>query len=69
MAKAYTKEFLLDAYISRFRRGGIPEDVCRKLLDNADKHYDKVGKEKFRVSASLDAEAIREYMNAKTLDS
>ena len=64
MAKAYTKEFLLDAYISKFRRGSIPEDQCQILLRNADKHYDKVGKEKFRVSASLDAEAIREYVNA-----
>ncbi len=35
------------------------ESSLRKL---AESYYDKVGKEKFRVYASLDAEAIKTYI-------
>lgn len=61
MAFSYTKDFLLDAYISRFVLGGVDVNDCEKLLENASKHYDKVGKDKFRDHASLDAAAIRSY--------
>lgn len=59
MAKAYTKEFLVSAFLSRYESLG--EETLTKLSDMANKFYDKVGKDKFRVYASLDAEALREY--------
>lgn len=61
MAAAYTKEFLVDAFISRYV--GMETGVDLKSL--AEKFYDEVGKDKFRVYASLDAEAIRVYKASK----
>ena len=63
MAAAYTKEFLVSAYLSRYT------EVCdEKRLANlkklAETHYDIVGKEKFRQHASLDADAIKKYKNS-----
>jgi hypothetical protein len=56
----YNKEFLLDAYISRFLE--LDDiDALDRLYTMATEFYDKVGKDKFRVYASLDAEAIRKY--------
>lgn len=67
MPAAYTKEFLLDAYISRFPN---ESDKDREINDYlrliADKFYDKVGKDKFRQYASLDAAAIKEFKNGKS---
>lgn len=60
MAKAYTKEFLVDAYMSRYVEilSGDKEAKFRKMAEDC---YDKYGKDKFREYASLDAEAIRIY--------
>jgi len=58
MAKAYDKDFLVAAYLSRF---DIDVNVLSVLEENAIKLYDKVGKDEFRKYASLDAEAIRQY--------
>lgn len=56
----YTKEFLVNAYISRFVDcTSITVEQLESLEDNAVKLYDEVGRDKFRVYASLDAEAIR----------
>jgi hypothetical protein len=55
----YTKEFLIDAYISRYVPMGV--DVCLRLVELADTLYDKVGKDKFREYASLDAAAIKKF--------
>ncbi len=60
MALAYTKEFLVDAYMSRYFEILSPEKEVL-LRTNAETLYDKVGKDKFREYASLDAEAIRTY--------
>jgi hypothetical protein len=58
----YTKEFLIAAYMSRFIKCNlITIDQLVALETQADKFYDKVGRDKFRVYASLDAEAIRLY--------
>ena len=58
----YTKEFLIDAYLSRFIRGNVGTiDELVELESNADKLYDRVGKTKFREYASLDAEALRKF--------
>lgn len=59
MALAYTREFLIEAFATRYEcLGAAAVDSQRKLAEN---FYDKVGKDKFRVYASLDAEAIRQY--------
>ena len=62
MALAYSKEFLISAYLSRFN-GFISEERIANLKKNAEAHYDKVGKDKFRQHASLDADAIKKYKN------
>lgn len=55
----YTREFLIDAFVSRYEPLG-PEIAARqrKLAEST---YDRFGKDKYRALASLDAEAIREY--------
>ena len=59
----YSKEMLIDAYVSRYVSVGAEAvEMLRKL---ADAHFDNVGKDAFRVSASLDAAAIREYRALK----
>lgn len=55
----YTKEFLIDAFVSRYASLGI--DTCLWMAEMADEFYDKVGKDKFRDYCSLDAEAIRKF--------
>ena len=58
----YTKEFLIAAYMSRFVKCSlITIEQLEQLEQQADKFYDKVGRDKFRTYASLDAEAIRLY--------
>jgi hypothetical protein len=59
MALAYTREFLVDAYLSRYTQVvGVKLPALREM---AEQHYDTVGKDQFRVSASLDAEAIKKF--------
>ncbi len=55
----YTREFLIDCFVSRYEPLG-PE-ACDSQYRLACELYDRVGKDKFRVYASLDAEAIRNY--------
>ena len=54
----YSKEFLVDAYLSRYLKvvGNLPA-----LRSMAEQHYESVGRDKFRVSASLDAEAVKKF--------
>jgi hypothetical protein len=59
---AYTKQFLIDAFMSRYI--SCPLITIEQLEHQeylANKLYDEVGRDKFRVYASLDAEAIRLY--------
>jgi hypothetical protein len=58
MAKAYTKEDLIGAFLMRFIKVGI--DIS-KLEIMANEFFDKVGKDKFRIYATVDAEVMREY--------
>lgn len=60
----YTKEFLIDAFMSRFLKCKLIsiEALC-ELEEMASKFYDEVGRDKFRTYASLDAEAIRQFKN------
>jgi hypothetical protein len=59
---AYSREFLIDAFMSRY----IPYidiDKLEELEKSAEDLYDRVGRDSFRSYASLDAEAIRDYKN------
>lgn len=61
---AYTKEFLVDAFLSRFMNCRlITMEQFDALEQMANSFYDEVGRDKFRIYASLDAAAIREYKN------
>lgn len=55
----YTKEFLVDAFVSRYEPLGL--DAIESMYAMANKFYDEAGKDKFRTYCSLDAEAIRNY--------
>lgn len=58
----YTKEFLIDAFMSRYIKCSlITIDQLEQLETMASKFYDQVGRDKFRTYASLDADAIRVY--------
>lgn len=58
----YTKEFLIDAFMSRYIKCTL---ISIEQLENMEKMaidlYDRVGRDKFRTYASLDAEAIKLY--------
>lgn len=54
----YNKDYLISAYMYRFCLAGCDTKL---LEDNAKHYYDTVGKEKFRVAASLDAAALKEF--------
>ena len=62
---AYTREFLIDVFMSRYtscKALSIPQLINQEQL--ACDLYDRVGRDKFRVYASLDAEAIQLYKNS-----
>lgn len=58
----YTKEFLVDAFMSRFVTCSlISIEKLVELEDMANRFYDEVGRDKFRIYCSLDAETIKKY--------
>ena len=58
----YTKEFLIDAFMSRYVGcDHLSIEKLERLEIMANDLYDRVGRDQFRVYACLDAEAIREY--------
>jgi hypothetical protein len=58
----YTKDFLVDAFMSRFLTCSlITIDQLVELESMANRFYDEVGRDKFRTYCSLDAEAIKVY--------
>ena len=59
----YSREMLVDAFLSRYWALGSDVVTRQKVL--AEQLYDKVGKDKFRVYASLDSEAIKVYKALK----
>jgi len=58
MATGYTKEFLVNASVSKWKYYGVDDTAIRKLSND---YYDQVGKDKFRTSCALDAAAIKEF--------
>lgn len=67
MAVGYTKEFLMDAFVSRYAEILANDSVVEsaKYIKMCSDFYDKVGKDKFRVWASLDADAIKVFKASK----
>jgi hypothetical protein len=62
MAQGYSKEFLVDAFLSRYIHCRlITVEQLESLEQLAIKLYDRVGKDKFRDYCSLDANAIKLY--------
>jgi hypothetical protein len=59
MARGYTKEFLVDAFVSRYEPLG--STAAAKQRELAETLWDRVTKEQFRQYCNLDAEAIRAY--------
>ena len=53
----YTKEFLVSAFLSRYV--SVSTEKFEELEKMADGFYDEVGRDKFRIYASLDADAIK----------
>jgi flagellum-specific peptidoglycan hydrolase FlgJ len=60
MAKAYTKEDIVGAFLMRFIKAGLDITNLEIMANN---FYDKVGKEKFRTYSSVDAQAMKDYFN------
>jgi hypothetical protein len=62
MAAAYTKEFLVEAFVSRYEFTFKNEEEKQAFKYKfGDKFYDTVGRDAFRKWASLDVAAIKEY--------
>lgn len=61
----YTKQFLIDIVMNRYSDTFESVDASEKYEKMLQDQYDVEGKDKFRVSASLDAAAIKEYKAAK----
>lgn len=58
----YTKEFLIDAFLDKFVNCNIISVEQMESLERmANSFYDEVGRDKFRVYASLDADVIKRY--------
>lgn len=58
----YTKEFLVDAFLDKFINCNIiTVEQMESLEKMANDFYDEVGRDKFRVYASLDADVIKRY--------
>ena len=58
----YTKEFLVDAFLHKFMAcKAITVEEFERLEVMANKFFDEAGRDKFRVYASLDADALRQY--------
>lgn len=61
----YSRDFLIDAFMSRYIKCTlITIEQLVNLEQMANDLYDRVGRDSFRVYASLDAEAIRVYKNS-----
>ena len=58
----YTKEFLVDAFLHRYMAcKAITLEEFDRLEVLANKLFDEAGRDKFRVYANLDADALRQY--------
>ena len=58
---AYTKEFLVNAFMSKYDSILVGEERDKFKDRFGDKFYDLVGKDNFRVYCALDAAFIKTY--------
>lgn len=63
MAKAYTKEQVVEAALLRFESLG--KDYQEKLRPMYEKFYDERGKDVFRTYASVTPDTMKEYFERK----
>lgn len=54
----YTKEFLVNAFVSRYAEFQDDFDAYYKWVSD---FFDEVGRDRFRVYCSLSAEALQKY--------
>jgi len=58
----YTKDFLVDAFLDRFVNCSlITLDQLESMETMANRFYDEVGRDKFRVYSGLDADTLKRY--------
>jgi hypothetical protein len=58
----YSKELIVGAYLHKFIHSGLVDiDTLVVLEDNANRFYDKVGKDEFRKYADVTPDRIREF--------
>jgi hypothetical protein len=62
MAAGYSKDFLVSCFMSRYI--SLPSDKFDSLEKMANSFYDEIGRDKFRVYCSLDADAIKTAKNS-----
>ncbi len=68
MARTYDKDFLVEVYMSRFvKMPNIEIDMLCKLEDNANKLFDRVGKDEFRKYADVTPDRIREFQAVSSI--
>jgi hypothetical protein len=58
MASVYTKDFLVDAFCFRYDEAGLN---TREMREMALDYYDRVTKDQFRASCSLDSQELARY--------
>lgn len=59
----YTREFLIDAFLWRYAEVLLNDttEALDKYVKMVTDFYDKVGRDKFRVWCSLDADEIKKF--------
>lgn len=65
MARGYTKDDLVGAFLMRFIKAQpvITEQQIENLEAMAERYYDEVGKDKFREYASVTPAVMKEYFD------
>lgn len=65
----YTRQFLIDAFLWRYSSILLTHDTKRldEFVTMIESFYDEVGKDKFRVYASLSSEEIKKFRLATGL--
>lgn len=59
MATGYSRELVINSFLHRYET--LPQRTVNKLQMLAEKLYDEVGKDRFRVYGNVTPECIREY--------
>jgi hypothetical protein len=57
----YSRELIINAFLHRFKVGGLSASQLNDLKNLGETHYDKVGKDTFRIHGSVTPETIKQY--------